>query len=405
MSQTLLGALLLALGGGLLLNLMPCVLPVLSLKVVSLVESREGSRNTRQHALAYTAGVLASFAVVGLAVIGLRAAGMASGWGFQLQQPAFIAVLAYVMLAMGLSYSGVVHFGAGLAGTGQSLTTKSGLAGDFFTGVLAVVVASPCTAPLMGVALAYAFTASWSAALLVFLALGVGLALPFLLIGYFPRLGNWLPRPGAWMDMLKQVLAFPLYLTAAWLAWVLAHQRGADGVGLLLVGAVLLGLALWWSERSRHRGVPSKLLAGVLLLIALAPLVLIHRMPTPTSTASREAEMGVVAFTPARLAALRKQGTPVFVDMTADWCITCKANEHTVLNTDAFHALLKRTGTVYMKGDWTNENPAITAFLKRWHSPGVPVYVVFPKGGGAGAKLPSVLTFGIVHEAIDKATR
>ena len=156
----------------------------------------------------------------------------------------------------------MVQFGAGLAGTGQSLTTKSGLAGDFFTGVLAVVVASPCTAPLMGVALAYAFTAHWFAALLVFLVLGLGLALPFLLIGYFPRLGDWLPRPGAWMETLKQVLAFPLYLTAAWLAWVLAHQRGADGVGLLLVGAVLLALALWWSERSRHRGAPSKVLAG-----------------------------------------------------------------------------------------------------------------------------------------------
>ena len=405
MSQTLLGALLLALGGGLLLNLMPCVLPVLSLKAVSLVESRESSKNTRHHALAYTAGVLASFVVVGLAVIGLRTAGMASGWGFQLQQPAFVAVLAYVMLAMGLSYSGVVHFGAGLAGTGQSLTTKSGLAGDFFTGVLAVVVASPCTAPLMGVALAYAFTAPWPAALGVFLALGLGLALPFLLIGYFPRLGNWLPRPGAWMETLKQVLAFPLYLTAAWLAWVLAHQRGADGVGLLLVGAVLLALALWWSERSRSRGTPSKALAAVLLLVALAPLVLIHRMPSPTTTASRDAASGVVAFTPAKLAALRKQGTPVFVDMTADWCITCKANEHTVLDTDAFRALLKRTGAVYMKGDWTNENPAITAFLKRWHSPGVPVYVVFPKDGGPGVKLPSVLTPGLVRKAVEQAAR
>jgi thiol:disulfide interchange protein len=405
MSQTLLGALLLALGGGLLLNLMPCVLPVLSLKAVSLVESRESSKNTRHHALAYTAGVLASFAVVGLAVIGLRAAGMASGWGFQLQQPAFIGILVYVMMAMGLSYSGVVHFGAGLAGTGQSLTTKSGLAGDFFTGVLAVVVASPCTAPLMGVALAYAFTASWPAALLVFLALGLGLALPFLLIGYFPRLGNWLPRPGAWMETLKQVLAFPLYLTAAWLTWVLAHQRGADGVGLLLVGAVLLALALWWSERSRTRGTPSKILAGVLLLVALAPLVLIHRMPSPAATASRHADMGVIDFSPARLAQLRKQGTPVFVDMTADWCITCKANEHTVLDTDAFRALLKHTGAVYMKGDWTNENPAITAFLRRWHSPGVPVYVVFPKDGGPGVKLPSVLTKGIVRKALVQAAR
>ena len=405
MSQTLLGALLLALGGGLLLNLMPCVLPVLSLKAVSLVESRQSSRNTRHHALAYTAGVLASFAVIGLAVIALRAAGMASGWGFQLQQPVFVAVLAYVMLAMGLSFSGMVQFGAGLAGTGQSLTTKSGLAGDFFTGVLAVVVASPCTAPLMGVALAYAFTANWFAALLVFLVLGLGLALPFLLIGYFPKLGNWLPRPGAWMETLKQVLAFPLYLTAAWLAWVLAHQRGADGVGLLLVGAVLLALALWWFERSRHRGVPSKLLAAVLMLLALAPLALIHQLPTPAASASRDADAGIVAFTPTKLAALRRQGTPVFVDMTADWCITCKANEHAVLDTDAFRALLKRTGTVYMKGDWTNENPAITRFLKRWHSPGVPVYVVFPRDGGEGAKLPSVLTMGLVRKAIDKASR
>ncbi len=405
MSQGLIGVLLLALGGGLLLNLMPCVLPVLSLKAVSLVEGRDGPKAARHHALAYTAGVLLSFAAVGLLVLALRGAGMASGWGFQLQQPVFVGVLVYILLAMGLSYSGVVHFGAGLAGTGQSLTVKSGLAGDFFTGVLAVVVASPCTAPAMGAALAYAFAAPWYSALLVFLVLGLGLALPFLLIGFFPRLGAWLPRPGAWMETLKQVLAFPLYLSAAWLAWVLANQRGADGVGLLLVGAVLLALALWWLERSRQRGVASKVLAAVLLVIALAPLALIHRLPTPSTSASREADMGVVAFTPAKLAQLRKQGVPVFVDMTADWCITCKANEHTVLDTDAFRDLLKKTGTVYMKGDWTNENPDITAFLKRWHSPGVPVYVVFARNGGPGTKLPSVLTAGIVRKAVDQAAR
>ncbi|GAB3028916.1 protein-disulfide reductase DsbD [Oleiagrimonas citrea] len=405
MSQSLLTVLLLALGGGLLLNLMPCVLPVLSLKAVSLIEGREGPKVAHHRALAYAAGVLLSFAVVGLAVIALRQAGMASGWGFQLQQPVFVGVLVYILLAMGLSYSGVVHFGAGLAGTGQSLTAKSGLSGDFFTGVLAVVVASPCTAPAMGAALAYAFAAPWYSALLVFLVLGLGLALPFLLIGYFPKLGAWLPKPGAWMETLKQVLAFPLYLTAAWLAWVLANQRGADGVGLLLVGAVLLALALWWIERSRHRGAPSKVLAGALLLIALVPLALIHRVPTPAAMASTHADMGMVAFTPAKLAELRKQGTPVFVDMTADWCITCKANEHAVLNTDAFRDLLKRTGTVYMKGDWTNENPAITAFLKRWNSPGVPVYVVFGKNGAEGVKLPSVLTAGIVRRAVEKAAQ
>ena len=401
-THSLLFVLLLALAGGLLLNLMPCVLPVLSLKAVSLIEARESARQTHHHALAYTAGVLLSFAAAGLAVIALRQAGMASGWGFQLQQPVFVAVLVYILLAMGLSYSGVVHFGAGLAGTGQSLTAKSGLAGDFFTGVLAVIVASPCTAPAMGAALAFAFAAPWYSALLVFLTLGLGLALPFLLIGYFPKLGSWLPKPGAWMETLKQVLAFPLYLTAVWLAWVLANQLGADGIGLLLVGAVLLALALWWSERSRHRGAPSKVLAGALILVALAPLALIRNLPTVTSGAGHEA--GVVAFTPTRLAELRRQGTPVFVDMSADWCITCKVNENAVLNTGAFRALLKRTGTVYMKGDWTNENPQITAFLKHWHSPGVPVYVVFPKGGGPGTKLPSVLTPGLVRAAVEKAS-
>ncbi len=402
-TRSLLAVLLLALAGGLLLNLMPCVLPILSLKAVSLIEARESTKKTHHHALAYTAGVLLSFTVAGLAVIALRQAGMASGWGFQLQQPVFVAALVYILLAMGLSYSGVVHFGAGLAGTGQTLTTKSGLAGDFFTGVLAVVVASPCTAPAMGAALAFAFAAPWYSALLVFLMLGLGLALPFLLIGYFPKLGSWLPKPGAWMETLKQVLAFPLYLTATWLAWVLANQLGADGVGLLLVGAVLLALALWWSERSRHRGMPSKILAGALVLVALAPLMLIRNMPTATSGTNHEA--GVVAFTPTRLAELRQKGTPVFVDMSADWCITCKVNERAVLNTDAFRALIKRTGMVYMKGDWTNENPDISAFLKRWHSPGVPVYVVFPKGGGSGTKLPSLLTPGLVSAAIENATR
>lgn len=399
---SLLSALLLALGGGLLLNLMPCVLPVLSIKAIGLLESREGKAASRRHALFYTAGVLVSFAVVGLAVLALRAAGMAYGWGFQLQQPVFVAVLAYIILAMGLSFSGVVQFGAGLAGSGQSLASRSGASGDFFTGVLAVVVASPCTAPAMGTALAFAFAAPPAYALLVFLALGVGLALPFALIGFVPALGRWLPRPGAWMETLKQVLAFPLYLTAAWLAWVLTHQRGADSVGLLLAGAVLLAMGLWWGERSRHRGIPSKALAAVLLLVALLPLVLIARLPVPSSTPVA-AEQGVVAFTPAKLAALRKSGTPVFVDMTADWCITCKANEHAVLDTDAFKALLKQTGTVYMKGDWTNEDPAISAFLQRYHSPGVPVYVMFPANGGQGDKLPNVLTLGIVRNAMQKA--
>lgn len=396
-------AVLLALGGGLILNLMPCVLPVLSLKAVSVLDSGESPAAARRHALFYTAGVLASFAALGLGILALREAGHALGWGTQLQQPLVVGVLALVMLAIGLSMSGVVEFGASLGNTGAGLVSKSGAAGDFFTGVLAVVVASPCTAPFMGSALAYAFAAPMLAALLVFLALGIGLALPFLAIGFVPALARLLPRPGRWMETLKQVLAFPMYLTAAWLAWVLTNQRGADAVGLLLVAAVLLSMTLWWFERSRQRGTLSRVLVLVLALATVVPVWLLAQVPPPVRGAV--AEEGVVAYSPDKLAALRASGTPVFVDMTADWCVTCKANEHTVLDTDAFRALLKRTGTVYMKGDWTDVNPVIGAFLQKYHSPGVPLYVVFPRRPGPGRQLSTVLTPGLVEQAVTAAAR
>ncbi len=400
---SLLFALLLALGGGLILNLMPCVLPVLSIKAVSLLESGESPRAARRHALFYTAGVLLSFATLGLGILALRSAGHALGWGTQLQQPLLVGVLALVMLAVGLSMSGMVQFGTSLGGTGQSLASRSGAAGHFFTGVLAVVVASPCTAPFMGGALAYAFAAPMLSALLVFLALGIGLALPFLLIGFVPRLARLLPRPGRWMETLKQALAFPMYLTAAWLAWVLANQRGADAVGLLLVAAVMLAMTLWWFERSRSRGAVSRALVLLLALLTALPLYYLAQLPPPTRTAITA--QGVVAYSPEKLAALRAAGTPVFVDITADWCVTCKANEHTVLNTQAFRDLLKRTGAVYMKGDWTDVDPTIGAFLQKYHSPGVPLYVVFPKNGGPGRQLSTVLTSSLVNRALSEAAR
>jgi len=399
----LLLALLLAFGGGLILNLMPCVLPVLSIKAVSVLESGESPARARRHALLYTAGVLVSFAVVGGVIVGLRSAGHALGWGAQLQQPLVVAVLACVMFAVGLSMSGVVQFGASLGNTGASLANRTGPAGDFFTGVLAVVVASPCTAPFMGSALAYAFAAPIAAALAVFLMLGIGLALPFLLVGFVPSLARRLPRPGRWMETLKQVLAFPMYLTAVWLAWVLAQQRGADAIGLLLVAMVVLAMALWWFERSRGRGAFSRTLVLVLAVITAVPLYYLTRVPVPSRTTATVE--GVVAYSPEKLAELRQAGTPVFVDMTADWCVTCKANEHAVLDTDAFRALLAKTGAVYMKGDWTDVNPTIAAFLQRYHSPGVPLYVVFPKGGGEGKQLPTVLTRGIVERALTEASR
>ncbi|HET6555174.1 MAG TPA: protein-disulfide reductase DsbD [Dyella sp.] len=398
---SLISALLLALVGGLVLNLMPCVLPVLSIKAVGLLESGESHAKARSHALFYTAGVLSTFALIGIGIVTLRSAGHALGWGAQLQQPLVVGGLACVMLAVGLSMSGVVQFGTSLGNVGSSLASRSGHAGDFFTGVLAVAVASPCTAPFMGSALAYAFAAPMLHALLVFLTLGLGLALPFLAIGFVPALARLLPRPGAWMETLKQVLAFPMYLTAAWLVWVLAHQRGADAVGLVLVAAVLLAATLWWFERSRSRGGLSKVFVALLAVLTLVPLYYLAHVPPPAQAAA--VAEGVVAYSPEKLAELRKAGTPVFVDMTADWCVTCKANEHTVLDTDAFRDLLKKTGAVYMKGDWTDVNPTIAAFLAQYRSPGVPLYVVFPKDGGEGRQLPTVLTSSLVEEALTKA--
>jgi thiol:disulfide interchange protein DsbD len=400
-SNGLFAALALALIGGLILNLMPCVLPMLSIKAIGLLESGADAAKARRQALAYTAGVLCSFAAIGLTIVVLRSAGHAFGWGAQLQQPLFIGVLVCVMVAVGLSMSGAFHFGTSFGNAGQSLAARSGIAGDFFTGVLTVAVASPCVAPFMGSALAYAFAAPVLAALPVFVALGFGLALPFLLVAFVPAIGRLLPRPGAWMETLKQALAFPMYLTAVWLAWVLAHQRGADAVGLVLVAVVLLAMTLWWFERSRLRGAPSKALVVVLALLVLVPLYEVKKLPAAAEKATTQA--GAVAYTPEKLVELRAANTPVFVDMTADWCITCKANERSVLDTAAFRTLLRRTGAVYMVGDWTDVNATIEAFLQQYRSPGVPLYVVFPRNGHAGKQLPNVLTASIVEKALTEA--
>lgn len=394
-------ALLLALGGGLILNLMPCVLPVLSLKALSLA----GGDRPKARALWYTAGVLLSFLAVGGVAIALRAAGQALGWGFQLQQPLVIGVLVYVLFAVGLSLSGVFAIGYGLAGAGDGLARRHGPAGDFFTGVLAVVVASPCTAPFMGAALAFAFAASVPLALLVFLMLGVGLALPFLLIGFIPALANRLPRPGAWMETLKKALAFPMYLTAVWLLWVLGRQRGIDAVALVLVGLVLLAVAAWWLQRLRWRAAPvQRALALLVLASAVAPLVMAHRLPLPQRAAPTDAQDSV-AFSPERLAALRAEGKVVFVDITADWCVTCKANEKTVLDREPFRKALADAGGVLMRGDWTNVDATITAYLEEHGAVGVPLYVVYPRGGGEGEVLPTVLTQSMVEDALARAAR
>lgn len=395
-------SLLLAIAGGLILNLMPCVLPILSFKALGLAQGGASHSHAKAHAFWYTLGVLVSFSAIGGLVLGLRSAGQALGWGFQLQQPGVVAGLTLLMFAIGLNLSGVFRFGSNFAGTGQSLTEKSGALGDFFTGVLAVVVASPCTAPFMGTALGYAFTAPVVPALLVFLALGLGLALPLLLIGFVPALASRIPKPGQWMETFKQWLAYPMYFTAIWLAWVFGKQRGVDALALLLIVAVLLSLGLWWFERQRHHdSFLKRALAYFLIIMAFGTLILALRIPD--SHVAQTATESSVPYSPERLTQLRTEGRPVFVDMTADWCITCKINEKAVLNTAAFQDLLRETGTTYMVGDWTNQDTEISVFLDQFNAPGVPLYVVFPANGEPGRKLPQLLTLDRMRDALQAA--
>ena len=401
-------ALLLAFAGGLILNLMPCVLPVLSLKVLALAQSGASRDSARRHALAYTAGVLLGFAALGAGVLALRQAGLALGWGFQLQQPLVVAVLALAVFAFGLSLSGLWYASFAIGPRGNTLIQGGGLRADFFTGVLAVVLATPCTAPFMGGALAYAFAAPAAGGMGVFLVLGLGLALPFLLIGFMPALSRWLPRPGAWMETLKQLLAFPLYLTAAWLVFVLASLRGAEAVWQWLLAAIALAFAAWAWTRSRHSGRTGWTVAAALALLATAwPLASVQRLPRPEAASAAATRDGIarVAYSEQALAGLRAQQRVVFVNMTADWCVSCKVNEKAVFARDGFRRALAAANAAYMVGDYTDVDPTITAFLERHHAVGVPLYVVYPRSGGEGEVLPTLLTPALVEDALRRAAR
>jgi thiol:disulfide interchange protein DsbD len=388
--------------GGLILNLMPCVFPVLSIKVLSLVRhAGEGPARLRLHGFAYTAGVLASFLALAGVLIALKGGGAAIGWGFQLQSPLVVAGLAYLLFAMGLSLSGVVEVGGGLAGVGDRLARRSGLSGSFFTGVLATLVATPCTAPFMGSAVGFALTQSAAVALAVFASLGLGLALPFLALTLWPPALRALPRPGAWMETLKQVLAFPVYATVAWLLWVLAQQVDPRGLLAALIGLVLVGFSAWAWERGRAAASGARRIAQVSAALALiAVLALVLTLPqdrvAPTAQA---AAGGIEPFTQARLDALAAAHKPAFVNMTAAWCITCAVNETTSLSTKAVRAAMAERGITYLKGDWTNQNPEITRLLEKYGRSGVPLYLLYT-GAGEPQVLPQILTEGTVLEAL-----
>jgi thiol:disulfide interchange protein len=399
-----LSAMGLALAGGIVLNLMPCVLPVLSVKTLALVHHAGGRAALRWHGLAYTAGVLASFAVVAGVLLALRAGGEQIGWGFQLQSPVVVTLLAYVLFAVALSLSGVFTVSGRFAGAGQALAGRGGYAGSFFTGSLATVAATPCTAPFMGAAVGYAVTQPWATALLVFEALALGLALPFLLLTLIPVWRRFLPRPGPWMERLKQALAFPLYASVAWLVWVVSRQTASSGVAAALGGLLSIGLAAWIYQASRGarpswRRVATLAVASLAIgAVALGPLA-----AAVSSAPSAARKDGWEPFSVARLADVRAAGRPVLVNVTAAWCLTCLVNERVALRSPIVTEALARRGVATLKADWTNRDPAITRLLESFGRNGVPLYLLYPaRGAGEPAVLPQILSEGAVVEALDK---
>ncbi len=403
------GALLLilfALAGGLLLNLMPCVFPVLAMKALALTRHADAPAAERLGSgVAYTAGVVISFAALAGALLAARAGGAAVGWGYQLQNPLVVGALAYVVTAIGLNLSGVFEFGGRLAGIGGTLAARGGVAGSFFTGVLATVVAAPCTAPFMAAAAGGALLLPAPAALAVFAAMGFGLALPYLLLSVTPALARALPKPGPWMVRFKQFLAFPMYATAAWLVWVLMQQAGPDAAFAAMLGLVLLAFALWvWPVASvGGKGAWVRGAVAALALIGAAGL-LAAGASAKAPDARAEAKNDLAErFTAARLAQLRAEGRPVLVNMTAAWCITCKVNERVALSGDGFAGALKKHGVAYLQGDWTSRDTEITRYLERYGRAGVPLYALYPAGGGEPRVLPQLLDPGTVRQALADA--
>jgi thiol:disulfide interchange protein DsbD len=386
-----------ALLGGLLLNLMPCVFPVLAMKAMAL---RAGA--SRRGAVFYTAGVLAAFSALGAALLAARAGGSAAGWGFQFQSPGFVAATAWVLFAVGLNMSGVFELSAGrLAGAGQGFSARGGASGSFFTGLLAVVVAAPCTAPFMGAAVAGALAAPWPVAMAVFLAMGLGLAAPYAALAAAPALGRALPRPGRWMDVLRQALAFPMYAAAAWLVWVASIQSGPAGVLATLAGLTLVGFSAWalglgaTLGRAGRRVSRAAAAAAVVAALALLPGLASDR-------AGPQTEAGVEPYSAARLAELRAEGRPVFVNLTAAWCVTCLVNERVALSPEPVRKAFAERRVAYLKGDWTRQDEAVTSLLRQNDRAGVPLYLYYSPGAARPAVLPQILTQAEVLEAVGR---
>jgi thiol:disulfide interchange protein DsbD len=399
-SITFAAALLGALLGGLILNLMPCVFPILAIKVVGFTRHADDRRGHRIAGLAYTAGVIVSFAALGALMLALRAAGEQLGWGFQLQSPAVVAALAALFTLLGLNLAGLFEFGSFLPSSVASLESRHPVGNAFLSGVVAVAIASPCTAPFMGASLGLAIGLPAVQALLIFIAIGLGMAVPYLAASWVPAVARLLPRPGAWMDVFRKLMAFPMFATVAWLVWVLGQQSGVDGAGALLALLVAMSMLVWaLTLRGRARAVVGAIAVAALALLAGAVGANITKPPAQAGAARSEGPWQ--PWEAGRVDQLVAGGQPVFVDFTAAWCVTCQYNKRTTLSRPDVMAELAAKNVALLRADWTRQDPAITAALARLGRNGVPVYV-FYSAGKPPVVLSEVLGVQEMRDAIAK---
>jgi thiol:disulfide interchange protein DsbD len=406
-SAGIITALMLALLGGLILNLMPCVFPILSIKALGLVKiAHTHPGRARLSGLAYSAGVIISFIAIAGILIVLKAGGTQVGWGFQLQNPVLVSLLAYMLFIIGLNLAGLFEIGGHFGNLGNKLTQGDGTLSSFFTGVLATLVATPCTAPFMAGAIGFALTQPEFIALAVFAALGFGLALPYLMLSFVPALQKILPRPGAWMETFRQFLAFPMFAAAIWLVWVLSQQAGSMAVFGILIGMLAITFALWLLRRAPVAGATRLLVKIFAILCFLLALGFLPAGMTKPAIQTEQTTGFGQPYTPEKLAAALESNMPVFVEMTAAWCITCKVNHAVAIDIESTRTLFSENNITYLVGDWTNEDPLITAYLDSFGRNGVPLYIYYgPRDKETGIRpqpriLPQILTPGLVRETI-----
>lgn len=406
----MLTAILAAFLGGVILNFMPCVFPVISLKALGIMRHQGDTASARMEGLGFLAGVIFTMMALAAVLLALRAGGTAVGWGFQLQSPLVISILALIILGAALNLLGVFEVGLSLQRAGEISLGRGAFVRSALTGALAIIVATPCSAPFMAGAIGYALVQPPAVSLAIFLSLALGFAAPFTLVSLFPAIARRLPRPGAWMDFLKKGLAFPMLGAFAWLVWVLAQQAGTTALAALLACAVIVSFAAWLygiAQRRRYQGQSYKILLAftvAFFAVAIAPLPNVMKAGEAQTATQRAENVSPVKWSPQNVAEMRGHGKAIFVNFTASWCITCQVNDRTSLSTQAVKQAMARTGTVYMVADSTSFNADIDDAMNTFGQGGLPLYVVYPADGSAPKVLPQVLTPSIVVTALDRAS-